>query len=120
MACAGPFGGPVVDTSANVPHRMTPAQVEAAVLDQIARDVEEIGRAIAPAEVLSITLVRPGDTYETSTGAGFEHEGVTWAVVFEGTALSCTSFCSRFTGGTYLVDDQTGGITGSALTGEVP
>jgi hypothetical protein len=109
-----------VDTSANVPHRMTPAQVEAAVLDEIARDVEEVGRALVPAKVLSITLVRPGDSYETSTGASFELDGVMWAVVFEGTALACTSFCTQFTGGTYLIDDVAGGVTGSALTGEVP
>ena len=124
-ACAdvpvAPFGVPAsVDLNASVPHQMTPAEVRDVVLEKIAQDTAraQLPEAV-PTKELIITSLAPRQSYEV-LGGSFVNETVTWAVEFEGVALSCGRDCEAFTAGTWIVDDTTRGITGGAFSGRVP
>ncbi len=80
----------------------TVADVERYVLDQITRDEDEIGGALAPARIISVEFVparSAGDPYAA------------WRVEFEGTVLHCSSWCSGHPGGVLVFSDRGPGIS---------
>jgi hypothetical protein len=111
---------PIADLSANVPHRMTPGQVERVALATVASRAAGTEGEILPPQVLKMTLLRPKQAYAVGgrpsiwMGGGPPFGVTTWAVEWRGTVRGCApeGRCETLTAGTFFIEDSDAGLLG--------
>jgi hypothetical protein len=111
---------PIVDVPVGLSPKLAPAQVEQEVIGLI--DANHLGLASEPVTVTKITLLPPGVEYKIGTGpdprsqGGLTEDSLSWVVEATGTNVICSSFCSTWTSGAYVIDDATGMHRGGGAT----
>jgi hypothetical protein len=111
---------PIVNVPVGLSPKLTPAQVEREVIGLI--DANHVGLASDPVTVTKITLLPPGVEYkigteaETSLHGGITEDSLAWVVEATGTNVICSSSCSTWTSGAYVIDDATGMHLGGGAT----
>jgi hypothetical protein len=87
---------------------MSRAAVERAVFVIMANSARRLGRRLAKPEVVSLTLVKPGQKHPTGASPGRTESVLWWAVEVRGTLLSCgATTCGIASRGEIAIADAT-------------
>jgi hypothetical protein len=100
---------------------MFSAAVKRAVFLIMADNERRLGRRLAKPEVVSLTLVKPGQFHGlTRDGSGRVERVLWWAVEVRGTLLNCgATTCGIASRGEIAIADATGRELGGSLGGHV-